>query len=134
MSKLMVKDDRNCFACGPNNPIGLKMKVHRENGRAEAEVTLSANHQGWKDIVHGGLVATLLDEIMAHAVIDRFPHAVTADLRIRYRQAVPTDQPLIAVGWIDQADRRRVTARSELKLVGQDKALAVGESKFLIVN
>ena len=134
MSKLMIKDDRNCFACGPNNPIGLKMKIQRENGRAEAEVTLTPNHQGWKDIVHGGLVATLLDEIMAHAVIDQFPQAVTADLRIRYRRAVPTDQPLIAVGWIDQSDRRRVTAKSELKLADRDVVLAAGESKFLIIK
>lgn len=134
MSELLIKDDNYCFACGKDNPEGLCMEVTRNNGRAEALVTLRREHQGWVDIAHGGLVSTILDEMMAHAVVSGNPQAVTAEMKIRFRHAVPLGRELKALGWVEEINRRRVIAHSELRLAEDDKLLASGESKFLIVT
>ncbi len=130
----MYKDDNHCFACGELNPEGLHMEVDRGNGRARAEVTLRQTHQGWKNMAHGGVVSTILDEIMAHAVIDQEPQAATVELKIRFRNRVPLDQPLITEGWIVSQEKRRIMAESELRLKETGELLAKAESKFLVAR
>ncbi len=129
---MLYKDDNHCFACGDLNPEGLHMEVDKSNGRAKAEVILRQNHQGWKDMAHGGLVSTILDEIMAHAVVDQEPQAATAELKIRFRTKVPLGQALVTEGWIVRQDKRRVIAAAELRLKDSGELLAKAESKFLI--
>ncbi len=129
---MLYKDDNHCFACGDLNPEGLHMEVSRGNGRAQAEVTLRTTHQGWKDMAHGGLVSTILDEIMAHAVVDQEPQAATVELKIRFRNKVPLNRSLITKGWIVRQDKRRVMAEAELRLKESGELLAKAESKFLV--
>ncbi|MBW2618898.1 MAG: PaaI family thioesterase [Deltaproteobacteria bacterium] len=131
MADLVFKDDKYCFACGPDNSEGLKMKVTRLNGSARAEVVLRREHQGWKEMAHGGLVSTLLDEIMAHAVIDRYPHAVTARLMVRYRRPVPLGETLLVEGCISGQKKRIVIAEASVRLQETGQILATAESKFL---
>jgi acyl-coenzyme A thioesterase PaaI-like protein len=128
----LFKDDNHCFACGDLNPEGLHMKVDRNNGRAKAEVTLRQVHQGWRDMAHGGMVSTILDEIMAHAVVDKEPQAATVEMTVRFRSRVPLDQALITEGWIVRRDKRRIMAQGLLRLKETDKVLARSEAKFLI--
>lgn len=128
----MFKDDNHCFACGDLNPEGLHMEVFRDNGRARAEVTLRQVHQGWRDMAHGGLVSTILDEIMAHAVVDQEPQAATVEMKVRFRSRVPLDRALITEGWIVRQDKRRVMAQGLLKLKESGEVLAKSEAKFLI--
>ena len=130
----MYKDDNHCFACGELNPEGLHMEVDRGNGRARAEVTLRQTHQGWKGMAHGGVVSTILDEIMAHAVVDQEPQAATAELKIRFSKKVPLGQALITEGWIVSQQKRRVTAQGELRLKETGELLARAESKFLVTR
>ena len=129
---MLYKDDNHCFACGGLNPEGLHMEVSRGDGRARAEVTLRETHQGWKDMAHGGLVSTVLDEIMAHAVVDQEPQAATVELKIRFRSKVPLNKPLVTEGWIVRKDKRRVIAEAELRLKEDNELLAKAESKFLV--
>jgi len=97
--------DQMCFACGRENPIGLKL-IFREEGTVYAATFVAeAAHQGYQGIVHGGIIATLLDEIMARLVWARYGRAATAKLDIRYRQPAPTGTPLEVRGWIT-AERR----------------------------
>ena len=132
MSRPIIKDDHYCFACGPDNPQGLRMRVKRGEGKAEADLTLCREHQGWRDIAHGGLVATVLDEIMAHAVVDQYPQAVTVDLRVRYKSPTPLGQPLRVTGCITRSDPRMVIAEAALALAEGGQVLATADSKFLI--
>ena len=53
-----------CFGCGQNNPIGLKLKFKWDGKTAKAEFTPNKFHQGWSDIIHGGITTTILDEAM----------------------------------------------------------------------
>jgi len=132
VSREIVKDDNYCFACGQLNPQGLKMVVDRGQGQARSEVTLRREHQGWNGIAHGGLVSTLLDEIMAHAVISLFPQTVTVELKVRYKNPVPLHQALILDGRVTYHDARLIKAEAELRLKGDAQLLARAESKFMI--
>lgn len=126
-------DDGYCFACGPNNPIGLRMKVVYENGQAACMLCLSRELQGWNGIVHGGVVAAILDEVMAHAVTHFVAKAVTTSLQITYRSPVPVGRSVRAVGHIMEHKRRSVVARGELFLEENGQLLAEGESRFLLL-
>ena len=99
-----LADDRRCFACGPDNEIGLRMTFEYGEGTARARVLPRREFGGWSNIMHGGIVATLLDEAMAHAAIAAGVRAVTARIEVRFRHAVPTDVPLLVEG---RVERRR---------------------------
>lgn len=95
-------DDINdwCFACGPRNPIGLKLKFREENDTYLSDFTPGPEHQSYNGIMHGGLISTLLDEIMARYLYAKGLNAVTAKLEVRYRQPTPIGENLTISGWI----------------------------------
>ncbi len=67
MRGLKLEDDRMCFACGSKNPIGLKLEFSLDGDNVlHTEFTPKKEHQGYKDIVHGGIIALILDEVMVN--------------------------------------------------------------------
>lgn len=96
--KPALTDDRRCFACGPDNEHGLRMAFEYGDGTARCVVTPRREFGGWSDIMHGGIVVTLLDEAMAHAAIGAGVRAVTARIEVRFRHPVPTGKPLVVEG------------------------------------
>ncbi len=92
--------DQLCFACGPDNPIGLKLTFRQEGERYATTFTANRLLQGYQGIVHGGLVATVLDEVMARLVWAKYGPAATARLEVRYRCPAPVEQPIAVQGWI----------------------------------
>jgi acyl-coenzyme A thioesterase PaaI-like protein len=125
-----LADDRRCFACGPDNETGLRMTFEYGDGTARSIVAPGRAFGGWSDIMHGGIVATLLDEAMAHAAIAAGERAVTARIEVRFRKAVPTDKPLVVEGKI-QSRRGRVL-EMESTLCGEDGTLfAEGKARFV---
>ena len=89
-------DDGNCFACGPANPIGMRLHFDRAPGGdgVLARATLAAEYQGWRGIAHGGIVMALLDEAMAHAAGFAGHRGVTANVSVRFRKPVPLEVPI----------------------------------------
>jgi uncharacterized protein (TIGR00369 family) len=83
-----------CFACGEENPIGLKLKFYEENGEYCSTFTAQCEHQGYNGIVHGGIVSALLDEIMARYIYAQGFNAVTARLEVRYHRPTPIFEQL----------------------------------------
>lgn len=99
----MVKnDDANqwCFACGRNNPIGLKLEFEELNDTYITRFTAGPEHQSYDGIVHGGIISTLLDEITTRYIYVRGVKAVTARLEVRYRQPTPIGIELKVTGKI----------------------------------
>ncbi|SMC41214.1 PaaI family thioesterase [Sporomusa malonica] len=96
----MNESNQWCFACGPHNPIGLKLTFIEEDNTYITTFIPGPEHQGYDGIVHGGLVSTLLDEIMARYLYAKGLSAVTAKLEVRFRHPTPIGQELTVSGWI----------------------------------
>jgi uncharacterized protein (TIGR00369 family) len=123
MEKAMDKQpaSRMCFVCGRQNPVGLKLQIYSdaERGEARATVTLSDAYQGYPGVVHGGIVATMLDEVSGRAVlIDSGPDSlmVTLKLEVRYRKPTPTNTPLLVVGTVARPGQSRAQVHGEIRL------------------
>jgi uncharacterized protein (TIGR00369 family) len=87
--KLAGSPNNRCFACGPANPHGLHLRFERtENGGVKAAFAPREWHQGWEGVVHGGVLATLLDEAMAYVVFFSGFVGLTARMEVRYRAPV----------------------------------------------
>jgi len=127
-----VKDDRWCFACGSKNPCGLQLgDIHLEGEDCVCSFTPGQVHQGWSKIVHGGITATLLDEIMTHALYRRGFDAVTAELNIRLREKVPVGDRLTVRARIVR--QRRQFAETEGALTLSDGTIAAtATAKFFV--
>jgi uncharacterized protein (TIGR00369 family) len=104
-----------CFACGTLNENGLKLELHAERGRCWTELTLDRRFAGWEGIAHGGIVTTILDEVMAWALIEHDHWGVTARIAVEFKKPVPVGMPLRGEGRVVEARRRMVTAAGELR-------------------
>lgn len=96
-------NSRHCFVCGLENPVGLKLAIYQtEPGVIETIYTAPEHFQGYPGVLHGGIVAAILDEISGRAQMGSDPAAsrfmFTARLEVKYRQNVPTGQPLKIIG------------------------------------
>ncbi len=115
-----IIDDHYCFACGVRNPDGLGLRFeYPEPGRSRAEFTPARKYQGWSGILHGGIIATLLDEAMAHALGGAArgagESAVTAEMTIKFKKPVRTGEKTILEGRVTGAKGRLVECAAVLK-------------------
>ncbi|TCL36228.1 acyl-CoA thioesterase FadM [Anaerospora hongkongensis] len=129
----MEDRDSMCFVCGPKNPIGLKLQFREENGQYMTEFTAGQEHQSYDGIVHGGLVSTVLDEVMARYIYAKGLHAVTARLEVRYRQPTPIEQPLTVVGWITRERGKLYELAGEIRLA-DGTVTADGKATVVLVQ
>ena len=118
MDRSNLADDRRCFACGPDNAEGMQLTFEYGDGSARAVFLPKRRFAGWTTILHGGILATLLDEAMAHAAIAAGVRAVTGRLEVRFRKAAPIDRPLIADGKVESRRGRLLTLSASV--TGED--------------
>ena len=118
----------NCFACGTLNTHGLHLDLHLEPDRCWTELELDSRFQGWDEIAHGGIVSTILDEVMAWSLVASDNWGVTAKLNVAFRRPVSLHTPIRAEGWITQARRRLVETSARIVDIasGADLATATG--------
>ena len=96
----MDSRDQWCFGCGKENPIGLKLEFIEKDESYITTFVPGPQHQGYDGIMHGGLVSTILDEVMARYIHKKGFNAVTARLDVRFRHPTPIGQQLTAVAKI----------------------------------
>jgi uncharacterized protein (TIGR00369 family) len=118
----------NCFACGTLNAHGLGLVLHVELGRSWTELTLQPTFEGWEGIAHGGIICTILDEVMAWALVGADNWGVTARMSVQFRRPVLVGRPIRAEGSIARMRRRIVetTARLVDAETGELLATATG--------
>ena len=111
-----IRDDRTCFVCGEKNPAGLKLRlrVDPERGESAAEVTFEERFQGWAGIVHGGLLATVLDEALIYAAGAKGLKCVTGEITVRYVKPASTGVSYTLKGRFIEDKGKIVLAESEL--------------------
>jgi acyl-coenzyme A thioesterase PaaI-like protein len=112
----MEERNQHCFACGIKNPIGLKLKFKEEGDTYTSVFTGGEEHQGYDGIIHGGIISTLLDEIMARYIYHKGFTAVTAKLDVRYRKPTPINTELKIIGRIDSQKRSLYDMSAEIRL------------------
>ena len=95
-------NSRHCFICGLENPVGLKLKMYQtEPGVLETTYTAPEHFQGYPGVLHGGIVAAILDEVSgrAHMGDPSKPRFMfTGKLEVKYRKSVPVGKPLKIIG------------------------------------
>lgn len=106
-----------CFACGTANPIGLKLQFYRSGDAVCSDITLGKYHEGWENMAHGGIITTLLDEVMSWTVMYfRKSFFVTRRMQIKYVRPVLIGKPLTVRGrLVDKSESPKITARAEIR-------------------
>ena len=124
-------DDGRCFACGPENEIGMHVRFERaEDGSAHARTTLGAQFQGWRGMAHGGIALALLDEAMAHAAGFAGFRGMTGSMNARFRKPIPLEVPIEIEGRV-QWMRRNVLHIEARVNDASGNVLVEGEGRFV---
>ena len=127
-----VENANMCFACGPDNPIGLRIQFAMDGDVCRAEFTPGAAHVGWHDTVHGGIIYSALDDVTANVIYLTGRKAHTARCEIRYRQAARVDDPLTLAGWIEREKGRLIVLKGEARRKEDNSLVADCEASFMI--
>ena len=118
-NRVKQPNSRQCFVCGLENSYGLQLAFYETAaGEVAAEYAVPERYQGFPGVVHGGLVAAMLDEAAGRAAMtgDEGRFMVTARLEVSYRQPVPVGAPLLLTGALLRRRGRLATANAELIL------------------
>lgn len=81
--------DEMCFGCSPDNPIGLQLNCWSEGETTYTEFNPTNVHQSYNGVFHGGLIITIMDELIGHHLMDRGYRAVTGRMNARFKKPVP---------------------------------------------
>ena len=130
----MLPNSRHCFVCGMENEFGLKLRFYKQDTDTVAcDHTVPERYQGYPGVVHGGIVASMLDEIVGRVFMldDRERFMYTARLTVRYRKHVPVGKPLHLQGRVVKDRGKMAEAIGELygpegNLLAEAEALLVG--------
>jgi len=117
-----------CVVCGSLNNRGLGLTFTRQDdGSVQAEFDCAKVFEGYQDVLHGGIIALLIDGAMTNCMFAHNQLTVTAELSVRFRQPVNTNQTAIVRSWIDESLSILHILKAELIQDGQVKVTASGK-------
>jgi uncharacterized protein (TIGR00369 family) len=124
----IVADDDRCFCCGKDNPHGLHLRFSYPGvGRARTELRIPEHFRGWREMTHGGLLAMVLDEAMAHACMSSGSMGVTAEMQVRFVKPAMIGETVQVSAEIVAARARVLEARGVIiNAAGEQLARASG--------
>ena len=129
------KPENPCFGCGAANPHGMRLEFDRddERQRVRGKFRLGPEYQGAIGFVHGGIIATVLDEVMSK--VSRFSdvHTVTAELTVEYLQPVHVNEEISVEGFSTGRDGRQLHHEGEIRNAA-GVLLARGRGRFVVID
>lgn len=129
-----IEAARHCFACGVDNPIGLHIPFALDaDDRCSGIFTPNANHVGYQNTVHGGIIYTALDDVMANVMYLQNRKAHTARCEVRYRHPLKVGETIELLGWIEHERRRRVRVKGEARRKRDNTLIAECDASFMLV-
>lgn len=105
----------NCFGCGEENRLGLRLNIVLRGDRTECEFTPIAEFQGAPGVTHSGVVAAILDEVMSQLIFSQLQLAVTRKIEVTYRRPLRVGQTYQFSAWIVKQNSRIIAARAEAR-------------------
>lgn len=123
-----------CFACGKENPIGLKIDFDFDGEVCTGEFTGTENHVGWENTVHGGIIYSALDDVTANVLWQSDRRAHTAKCEIRYRKPLMVGETVMLKGWVEKEKGRLVMLKGEARRKTDGKVVADCEAAFMIAR
>ena len=129
----MPIDDNRCFACGALNQDGLRLtfRYSADGSTAETVFVPGERFQGWQGVVHGGIISTVLDEVMAKAAGSRGYQVLTGELTTRFKQPAPVNEPLRFTATVE-AVKKKVVYVSAAVYNQSDVLIAQAASKMIV--
>ncbi len=123
-------DNDCCFICGKGNTEGLRLSFEETDNGVSAEFILRRQYQGYKGIIHGGLIAAILDEAMVKAANLRGFNAITAEIIVRFRNPLSVGEKARVKGKVVRESRRLIVAEAVINK--EDVIIAEAEGKLYI--
>jgi acyl-coenzyme A thioesterase PaaI-like protein len=120
-----------CFVCGPGNPIGLKLRFRMDGELCLSEFTPQSAHMGYDGVTHGGIVFSLLDDVMANWLWLRGERCFTARAEIRYRAPLPIGTAVRVEGRMLKRKGRLVQLEGRVVRIDCDEAVAEATGSFM---
>jgi len=115
-TRMEWEDDGMCFVCGKRNELGLQLDFKRlGDGTIRTELVPSKRFQGFKDVVHGGIIATVLDEVMVNAAYLQGTVAVTSRLEVRLRKPARVGEKLVFQARVQKETSKLLEVGSEAR-------------------
>lgn len=119
-----------CFVCGPQNPLGLRLIFHFRGEEVCTEFVPGPHHVGYDGVVHGGILAAVLDDAMANLFFLRGEEALTTKMEVRFRREGRPGEPLLITA--REAGRRGQFAMARASAVNsRGEVIAEAEGTFL---
>lgn len=129
-----ARTDANvCFVCGPDNPRGLRIRFQLEDDLCKAEYTPNQYQCGYDGVTHGGILFSLLDDVMANWLFLQGERAYTARCEIRYREPAMTGLALQLEGELVERKRRRVVMQGRVLHPDDRRVLAEAIATFIVI-
>ena len=130
---MKLVDNGGCFACGSANDCGLHLSFDYRDGRLKVLYKTEERFQGYKDILHGGITATLIDEAASHLAFRKGHLTVTAEIKIKYLKPVPIGE-IISVECEEKYLRGKILSVSSAVCSSSGIPLASGEVLLYIIG
>ncbi len=130
MKKLSLEDDGHCFVCGSKNSHGLQLAFHSQDGKTSAEFIPRKKCQGFKDLVHGGIISCVLDEAMMKAVLSQGMEAVTVELTVRLQNPLYIGERALIEAEMQKIGNRLIEAAARIRKQG-GTVVAEAKAKLL---
>jgi len=128
-----MRKNNMCFACSPVNPIGLHLSFTMDKDVCYTFFTAGDNHQGWDGFVHGGLLVTLLDEVMAQWLWQKRIYAMTAEMKVRFSLPVTVGQEVLVKAQCEKAHGKLYQLTARIVLPDGRRAVKA-EGKYLTLQ
>ncbi len=128
---LIEVEPHNCFACGSLNEGGLHLDLHVDGDRCWTELALADRFQGWDGIAHGGILCTILDEVMGWSLAATDNWGLTARMRVDFKRPVRLGTRIRAEGWVTANRRRIIETASRVVDPSTGELLATGEATYV---
>ena len=128
-----LKRYSQCFVCGDKNPFGLNVEFYHKDGKVVAEYIVQDHFQGYKNILHGGILSALLDEVMIKSILAQDILTLTCEIKVRFKKPVKIGQRLFLEGKPTENKGKILLAEGEIR-DEEGEVVASAEGKFFRVE